>query len=198
MRSTTASPCPPILPAALSFVGDRQTFPPLGAAALENDATILGRHADTKTVRLGAAAFIRLESALALHDLLICVSGTFNTSRAVSKVSTRGSIQETCYSRGSCVPGAFAPALRLHSVCSPRFPQLWKTLWKSGAPADSACPSTRIVACFCRTAMKAGNFCRLDRVATVIPPADSSLLFRVIRHGRQHLGPNPHPDRNQG
>jgi hypothetical protein len=56
--------------ATLPFVGDSQPLPALCAAACKHDPAILGRHSDPEAVRLGAAAFIRLVSALALHDLL--------------------------------------------------------------------------------------------------------------------------------
>ena len=54
----------------LSLVGDRQALPPLGAAPLEDDTAVLGRHSDPEPVRFLAAATIRLVSTLSLHVVL--------------------------------------------------------------------------------------------------------------------------------
>jgi hypothetical protein len=42
----------------------REPLAALGAAALEHQAAILGRHARAKTVRLGTAAVVRLKGSL--------------------------------------------------------------------------------------------------------------------------------------
>src|SRR5258706_13066404 len=42
----------------------RQPFAAFGAAALEHEAAILGRHAGAKAVRLGAASIVRLKGSL--------------------------------------------------------------------------------------------------------------------------------------
>jgi len=51
----------------LPLVGDGQPLAPLGAAPLENDASILRGHADPEAVRFLSAALVRLICALALH-----------------------------------------------------------------------------------------------------------------------------------
>ena len=53
------------------FAADRETLSALGAAALQDEAAILGGHANQETVRLAAAARIRLKRALALHHSLL-------------------------------------------------------------------------------------------------------------------------------
>jgi hypothetical protein len=42
----------------------RQPLAAFGAAALEHEAAILGRHARAKAVRLGAASIVRLKGSL--------------------------------------------------------------------------------------------------------------------------------------
>ncbi len=42
----------------------REPFAALGAAALDDQAAVLGRHARPKAVRLGAAAIVRLKGSL--------------------------------------------------------------------------------------------------------------------------------------
>lgn len=63
------------------FVGDGQTLSTFGAPAFEHNPTILGCHANTKTVRLHAATTVRLVSMLAFHPLVLC-RGTLSAVRA--------------------------------------------------------------------------------------------------------------------
>jgi len=42
----------------------RQAFAALGAAPFQHQAAVLGRHARAETVRLGAAAIVRLKGSL--------------------------------------------------------------------------------------------------------------------------------------
>ena len=51
------------------FAADRQTLPPLGATALQDEAAVLRGHANKKSMRLSPTARIRLVRALTLHDL---------------------------------------------------------------------------------------------------------------------------------
>jgi len=51
------------------FAADRQALPALGATALQDQASVLGRHANQKSMRLATTTRIRLKCALTLHDL---------------------------------------------------------------------------------------------------------------------------------
>jgi hypothetical protein len=187
----------PILP----FVRDGQLLSSLGAAPLQNDSAVLCCHAHTKPMRLGATPGVRLERALTLFrpghtvpDLRPGVSsgrillwsppvvtgGTVNTSRGSRMVSTNTTAGFWNVLE-SPVPVARAPAQSAaHSVSSPRFPQLWKTLWKTTGAGLRRGESGS-------SAGKAGS--------------DFSSIFlflSALSHGRQHLGPDPRPDRDKG
>jgi hypothetical protein len=69
------------------FAADRKAFTPLGAAALQHQAAILGAHPYEKPMGFLTVASIRLERALALHEVP-SVKRTFNVSEGVPKVST--------------------------------------------------------------------------------------------------------------
>jgi hypothetical protein len=60
----------------LSFVGDRQFLAPLRAAALQHDASVLGRHPYAKTVGLLTPTRVRLKRALPLHVILTRLAGS--------------------------------------------------------------------------------------------------------------------------
>jgi hypothetical protein len=126
---------------SLSLVRDGQTFPALRAATLQHDAAVLCCHPHAEAVSLAAATSVGLKRALTLshcacvlHELGVESSSreTPNTSRRLSIVSKRkpivsGVLQFAGVSQG--VPSCAVTAV--HSVSPPRFPHLWKTLWKS-------------------------------------------------------------------
>ena len=134
----------------LAFVGHRQPLAALRPATLEHDAAVFGRHADPEPMRLLSTPGVGLVSTLPLHAVLYEKSGrsvpgrTSNTSgRIEARQIERPHLSSdhpsvltnwdfgiaVCYSpqfasrRLPRLPGRC-------SVLSPRFPQLWKKLWK--------------------------------------------------------------------
>ena len=151
---------PPTCRSAL--VGDSEALASLGATPFQDDTPVLGRHADAEPVRLGAAAGIRLVRALALHlwscktlaehrgdwpRLQNPLFGTEHGSATGSNMvpgwrpdefSIVSAPQRECQRATPCVTVAGRDQRRIRHrgirawVGSQRFPQLWKTLWKSG------------------------------------------------------------------
>ena len=113
-------------PVPLLFAADREAFAALRAAALQHETAVLGAHPHQKTVRFLAVAGIRLERALALHEVP-SVNRTLNVSEGVPKVSTLMG----CVTVGVLLnfdPNHHRPHACL--VSSQSFPHLWKKLWK--------------------------------------------------------------------
>ena len=185
----------------LSLVGDRQPLATLGAPALQDDATVLRRHADPEAVRLLSPALVRLICALALH-VSGCLDWTKLRSYAalVSTVNvgrlrrTRGSGTARCkhLTRGSPnlpLPGRFrvcysplpfpalAGAYGWDWVSSPRFPQGVEKIVEKAPGRSSAGGKVRLTVAFSTTS----GFSRPAR----------------YRYGSQYLGPDPLQNRNE-
>jgi hypothetical protein len=77
------------------FAADGQPLAPLGPAALQYQAAVLGAHTDEKPVRRLAVAVIGLKCTLPLHSVLRTSKRTFNTSEGVRRVSNGMAL---CYS----------------------------------------------------------------------------------------------------
>src|SRR5688572_27350093 len=161
MRSAAVSPCP-VMPApsirkCLPLVGDRQPLAALGPPALENDAAVLGRHANPEPVRLLAATLVGLECAFPLHALLPssdCVRAKTCAAElsilvvalAECQRTKRAGMPSVLQSRVRNGPDGTSP--EPPSVSPPRFPQLWKSLWKSRASPGGPSGDRRFQACF--------------------------------------------------
>lgn len=168
----------------LRLVRNGQPLPALGPATGEHNAAVLGGHAAPETVRLLPAASVRLKSALTLHSVCICKETPGHPGRTcyVMRGTARVSTKPICGATfrqvvvHSAVPRNVTcrPHLPRCSVCSPSFPQLWKTLWKIGGSLGFS---------FTFSLFSAGT-----------PQAK---VFGG-RHDRQHLGPNPRARGNQG
>ena len=136
--------------ASLPFVGDSQALPPSGPASFEDNPAIFRRHTYPKAMRFLAAAGVGLVGALPLHRVLVSVfrrippakAGASRVWRTVN-TSRRGKGVSTQDRRCDVVLQSPFPICTLQSsfcfnpsVCSPRFPQLWKTLWKTPKRAE--------------------------------------------------------------
>ena len=136
--------------ASLPFVGDSQALPPFGPTSLQDNPAIFRRHAYPKAMRFLAAAGVGLVGALPLHRVLVSVfrrippakAGASRVWRTVN-TSRRGKGVSTQDRRCDVVLQSPFPICTLQSsfcfnpsVCSPRFPQLWKTLWKTPKRAE--------------------------------------------------------------
>src|SRR5262245_47749056 len=75
---------------------------------------------------------------------------------------------------------------RTGSVSSPRFPQLWKTLWKSG--------SLKWIPWFF---LDFSSFSSTSLKSHAPELRRFLALFAQDRNERQHLGPDPHQDRKK-
>jgi hypothetical protein len=138
-------------------------------------------------------------------------NGTFCSHR----VSTRAAafLPSNVLGQGLCatVRGSPREVRRCHaavgSVSSPRFPQLWKTLWKNGLMAEFSwkfddfsalgsrrnpverAPASSFIAVISTLHRKPCSFRRRKSA--------SCSVFGVVRNEREHLGSDPHADRKQ-
>jgi hypothetical protein len=99
---------------------NRETFAPLGAPAFEDDAPILGAHADEEAVRAATTAAIRLKRSLHF--------GTPDRAAAPWRITNRSEASKRVSNPTVC--GRFA-SLPRPDPGGQSFPHLWKNLWKS-------------------------------------------------------------------
>ena len=126
--------------AALLFVGDGEPFSTLRPAAFQHDAAVLRRHAYEKAVGLAAAPSVGLKRPFTLCHGDCVLHELSETPRvklpilavAQSMCQKNGVRIAVCYSaRASFLACPCRVVTALRSVSPPRFPHLWKTLWKS-------------------------------------------------------------------
>ena len=126
----------------LSLVRDGQTLPALRATSLQHDAAILCRHPHTEAVSLAAATRVGLKRALPLCHCDCVLHELERPSLRPVKLpilavgcrhcQKRNRSIMVCYSSRAFPSGVpCSPASAVHSVSPPRFPHLWKTLWKN-------------------------------------------------------------------
>ncbi len=206
---------------AHAFVGDRQPLASLGAAALQHDPAVLRRHADPEPVRLGATAGVRLVCTLALHGVLYANDGrrrcpgeipilvgaqTGSSNRQSQSVTCGDGVLQSQVPDAACTDGTdgrpfgFFPKISTTVENTVEKPDLLPATPKRHAIsglfyAAAAAPSAVFSGLrgTCDRQITAGARVRTGESRRFI-----DLFWRRIRHGRQHLGPDPHPDRNQG
>ena len=131
---------------------DRQSFPALGPATLQDEPTVLRAHAHQEAVCATAATTVWLERTF--HDRGSLVAGSkwrrnVDSSEAPLEVSIlghRGALarktEPDCQRSKRVLKSR---PLRLPRRVSPRsFPQLWKKMWKSQSFRPSARPPARL------------------------------------------------------
>ena len=133
-----------------ALVGHRETLAALCAAPLQHDPAVFRGHPHTKTVSFLPSSYVGLKCTLSLHAVF--ASWTPASSKSLEPVpksplpseetpivvaakrAVKGSAARRtalCYSRGRSSQEVVWKVAKEASVSPPRFPQMWKTLWKT-------------------------------------------------------------------
>ena len=126
----------------LSLVRDSQTFSALRATSLQHDAAVLCCHSHAEAVSLAAATRVGLKRALPLCHCDSVLHTNWASNRRPVKLPILAVAYRMCQNRKPISGGVLQFAgvrgrrsvcavTAVHSVSPPRFPHLWKTLWKS-------------------------------------------------------------------